>query len=140
MDQKANIRLAKPSDLDFLNRKVYISTEILLRKIEWQEIIVAEEQDIQTGFLQLEYLWSLVPYIALIKVLPEYQRKGIGKNLLKFTELFLKEKGHRAIYSSSQVNEASPQEWHRHVGFKECGIISGINKGVGEIFFLKEIS
>lgn len=139
MSSEIIIRFAKQSDFDFLNSNVYISDKILNRKIEWQEIIVAEKDEVLLGFLQLEYLWSLVPYIALIRVLPEYQQQGVGRKLLGFTEAFLLENGHKEIYSSSQVDEAKPQEWHRHVGFEECGIISGINEGIGEIFLRKKI-
>jgi hypothetical protein len=31
--------------------------------------------------------------------------------------------------SSSQVNEPMVQEWQRKMGFRECGIIAGINRG-----------
>lgn len=139
MSSEIKIRFAKKSDLEFLNSNVYISGEILLRKIELQEIIITEKNGVQAGFLQLEYLWSLVPYIALIKVLPEYQRQGIGKKMLEFTESFLREKKYKKLYSSSQANEPNPQEWHRHVGFEECGIITGINEEIGEIFFCKNL-
>ena len=140
MSSEVKIRFAKESDFDFLNSNVYISEEFLNRKIEWQEFIVAEIDENSVGFLQIEYLWSLIPYIALIKVLPEFRRKGAGKKLLKFTEDYLREKGHQMIYSSSQADEPEPQEWHRHVGFEECGIITGINKGIGEVFFRKSLN
>ena len=39
------------------------------------------------------------------------------------------------LYRSSQVDEPDPQAWHRDVGFEECGIIAGINKGLGESLF-----
>ncbi len=140
MDSEIKVRFANISDFDFLNSNVYISEEILNRKIEFQGFIVAEIDENSVGFLQLEYLWSLVPYIALIRVLPKYRRKGVGKKLLKFTEDFLRRNEHQKIYSSSQANEPKPQEWHRHVGFEECGIITGINEGVGEIFFSKDLN
>lgn len=140
MSSEIKIRFGRKSDFDFLNSNVYISEEIINRKIEWQEFIIAEIDANSVGFLQLEYLWSLVPYIALIRVLPEFQRKGVGKKLLNFTEDFLRQKGHQMIYSSSQADETEPQEWHRHVGFEECGIITGINEGIGEVFFRKEFN
>ena len=38
------------------------------------------------------------------------------------------------------MNEAEPQAWHRAAGFRECGIIAGINEGgIGEVFFRKEL-
>lgn len=88
--------------------------------------------------LRLEYLWSLVPFIALITVLPAYRRRGVGQAMLAFVEAYLRDQGHDALYSSSQADEPAPQAWHRHVGFVECGFIAGMNVGgVGEVFFRK---
>ncbi|GBG08237.1 putative GNAT family N-acetyltransferase [Paenibacillus agaridevorans] len=107
---------------------------------ENQEIILAKDDEDLIGYLRLEYLWSKYPYIGLIMVHPDYRGKGLGKRLLKYVEEHLKSKGLKTIYSSSQVNEADPQEWHRKMGFKECGIINGINEGkIGEVFFVKEL-
>ncbi len=139
MSQEVKIRFAEDSDAEFLAENVYVSKDILLRKIEWREFIVAEKEGLAVGFLQFEYLWSLVPYIALIRVLPKYRKNGIGTKLLEFIENFLREKGHEEIYSSSQADESEPQNWHRHIGFEECGFISGINEGIGEVFFRKKI-
>lgn len=133
-------RFAVPADLDFVRQDQYLPPAIAQRKIEWREIIVAELDGNPVGYLRLEYLWSRLPYIALIHVLPEYRRRGIGKALLAFAEKSLREQGHKALYSSSQVNEAEPQAWHRHVGFEECGVIAGINEGgVGEVFFRRQL-
>jgi L-amino acid N-acyltransferase YncA len=60
--------------------------------------------------------------------------------LLRFVEQDLRAGGYRALYSSSQADEAAPQAWHRKSGFQECGIIEGINEGgIGEIFFRKDL-
>lgn len=135
---KISIRFATPADLDFVQQGQHLPTAIVQRKIEWQEIIVAEINRGLVGYLRLEYLWSVIPYIGLIRVLPEYQRQGVGKTLLSYVEEFLRGRGYKALYSSSQVDEAEPQAWHRQVGFEECGIIGGINEGgIGEVFFRK---
>ena len=139
MIEGLSIRLAVIADLDFLQRNCYISAEIIRRKIDWKEFLVAELNGNLIGFLQLEYLWSLIPYIALIRVLPEYRRHGASLALLDFVENFLREKNYDALYSSSQVDEPEPQAWHRRAGFEECGIIAGINQGVGEVFFRKKL-
>lgn len=134
------VRFAAPADLDFLRRRSHVTAEVVERKVLWREIVVAELEGGLVGALHLEYLWSSVPYIAQIHVLPEYQRRGIGRALLRFVETFLSEQGHAILYSSSQADEPEPQAWHRHVGFEECGIIAGINDGVGEVFFRKRLS
>jgi N-acetylglutamate synthase-like GNAT family acetyltransferase len=137
---EVSIRFATSADLDFVRQDGFIPIKIVERKIEQEEVIVAERNGKLIGYMRLEYLWSLIPYIALISITPEYRRRGVGKAILRFTEAFLRDRGHNALYSSSQANEPEPQTWHRHVGFEECGVIAGINKGgIGEIFFRKPL-
>jgi ribosomal protein S18 acetylase RimI-like enzyme len=133
-------RFAVPADLDFVRQDRHLPPEVVRRKIEGREVVVAELDGGPVGYLRLEYLWSKVPYVELIRVAPEYRRRGVGRALLTSVEGFLRERGHAALYSSSQADEAEPQAWHRRVGFEECGIIAGINEGgVGEVFFRKRL-
>jgi N-acetylglutamate synthase-like GNAT family acetyltransferase len=126
--------------LEFVRQDHYLPAAVVRRKIEWQEIVVAEISGTLVGYVRLEYLWSVVPYVALIHVSPGYRRRGVGKALLAHTEEFLRGQGHTALYSSSQADEAEPQAWHRHVGFEECGLIAGVNEGgIGELFFRKSL-
>lgn len=118
----------------------HIGPDVIARKIDQGEIIIAELGDQRVGYLRLEYLWSLLPYIALIWVIESCRAQGVGRAMLAFLESFLREQGHRVLMSSSQVNEPEPQAWHRHMGFAECGILSGINDGgIGEVFFRKTL-
>jgi GNAT superfamily N-acetyltransferase len=137
---KLIVRFASPEDLDFVAQDGYVPVEVVKRKIEWQEVIVAEQDSLLLGYARIEYLWSIVPYLALIYVLPGHRGQGVGGAILGFIEDYLRGKGIEALYSSSQVDEPKPQEWHRHCGFEECGIIAGINPhGVGEVFFRKRL-
>jgi len=117
-----------------------IPAEVVRRKIEAQEIFIAELGGRRAGHLRLDFLWSKFPFIALIRVLPEFRRHGIGQGLLEFVEARLRDKGHDTLYSSSQVNEPEAQAWHRHLGFEECGILDSVNPGgIGEVFFRKRL-
>ena len=147
MSDEIVVRLARVDDLDFAYQDGYIPGKVLKRKIEAhtlnadriEDVVIAEWNGKRVGYVRLEYLWSIVPYISLIRVLPEYRRQGIGKALLQFIETFLRDAGHETLYSSSQTDEPEPQAWHRHVGFEECGFIAGINDGIGEVFFRKSL-
>ena len=134
------VRFARPDDLDWLATQDDISAAILARKIAVSEMVIAETAGERVGFLRLEYLWSMLPYIGMIRVIESHRQQGIGQALLVFLEFYLREHGHRFLMSSSQVDEPPPQAWHRHMGFEECGILSGINRGgVGEVFFRKAL-
>ena len=146
MSEETVIRFARLDDLDFAYQDGYIPAEVLKRKIEAQlalnpdhieDILIAERNGKRVGYVRLEYLWSIVPYSSLIRVLLEYRRQGVGKALLQFLETFLRDTGHDVLYSSSQADEPEPQAWHRYMGFEECGFIAGINDGIGEVFFRK---
>ncbi len=141
MSSEILVREATTADLDFVRQDGYLSPEIVARKIEWHEVVIAECDGRQVGYVRLEYLWSLVPYIGIIRVSQDHRRRGVGRAMLGFVEATLREQGHTALYSSSQANEPEPQAWHRHMGFEECGIIAGINDGgIGEVFFRKRLN
>jgi ribosomal protein S18 acetylase RimI-like enzyme len=135
------VRFAIPEDLAWCEtRDHHIPPAIIAHKIGQTEILVAEVAGERAGYLRLEYLWSVVPYIALIGVVEPHRRQGVGRALLDFLEAHLRGAGRTILLSSSQVNEAEPQAWHRHMGFEECGILTGINPGgVGEVFFRKAL-
>ena len=140
MNEDLCVRFAKTDELHFVSQDGYIPASIVARKIESNEVILAEINGQPVGYLRLEYLWSIVPYIALITVLPSQQRHGVGKAMLDFTAAYLAENGHEWLYSSSQADEPEPQSWHRRMGFQDCGVITGINQdGISEIFFRKKI-
>jgi len=137
---KINIRFGSKSDYDISKDfDRFIQNEYLIWKLNNNEILLAEQENQIVGYLRLEYLWTKTPYIGLIIVLDQYRRQGVGKLLLNELSVYLKNKGHDKLYSSSQVNESDPQNWHRHMGFKETGIINGINDGIGEVIFVLDI-
>jgi GNAT superfamily N-acetyltransferase len=134
------VRFATPDDLDWLAAQDDIPATTIARKIAVSEIVIAELTGERVGFLRLEYLWSMLPYIAMIRVIEAHRQQGIGRALLAFLESYLRERGHTFLMSSSQVDEPPPQAWHRHMGFEECGILNGVNPGgVGEVFFRKAL-
>lgn len=131
-----DVRFANSGDLDFVSQDGYIPRQVVGRKIDLAEVIVAEVDDALVGYLRLEYLWSIVPYVALISVVEPHRRRGVGKAMLAFLSEFLRKNEHSALYSSSTGNEPEPQEWHVHVGFEPAGAIEDINPGgIAEVFF-----
>ncbi|WP_068774871.1 GNAT family N-acetyltransferase [Paenibacillus sp. FJAT-26967] len=139
---KLLVRSGQIEDVEIIvSKDPGIQRKILEWKLNNGEIIVAEHHTGVVGYLRVEYLWSKYPYIGLIKVDHELRNQGIGRALLSFAEEEFRRQGIAVLYSSSQVNEAEPQEWHRRMGFQECGIINGINEGeIGEVFFAKRLT
>lgn len=132
------VRYATPRDLDFVSQDGYLPRSRIRTKIAAREVVVAERDGRSLGYARIEYLWSRLPYLALIRVLPESRRQGVGRALLVFLERELGAAGHEMLLSSSQADEPEPQQWHRHMGFHDCGRLEEINPGgVAEVFFRK---
>lgn len=135
-----SVRRAETCDMEFVGQDGYLSPDLLEQKVERGEVFLAEVEGAAAGYLRLEFLWSIQPYIALIRVVDPYRRRGVGRAMLSYVQNILRSAGHSSLLSSSQVDEPEPQAWHRHMGFTECGIINGLNEGgVGEVFFRKQL-
>jgi GNAT superfamily N-acetyltransferase len=137
---KTAVRIAAPGDLDFLNQKSGLPRERLQQKIQRDEILILSVDDEPVGHLWFAFLWSEIPFIDLIYIKEDYQKRGLSRVLLGYLETYLQAHGFDVLYSSSQMDEPEPQAWHRHLGFKECGMIASLNDGgIGEVFFRKAI-
>lgn len=154
-----NVRFAELKDLDFCIKSDFqhvdayrgrrFMEKYLRRSIEAKDVIVAEMDGKLVGYLRVEYLGLIAPYLGIIGVNEEHQRKGIGTRIIKFLEGYLvkqkeheifKLNGHAVLHSSAEASAIESQAWHRAVGFEECGIIAGCNEGgIGEIFFRKNL-
>lgn len=132
------VRHARDADRAFVAQDGYVGEDRVGRQIAAGEVWIAEAAAVPVGYLRLEYLWGRIPYIALIRVLPEHRGRGTGRALLAAAEQHASAEGHPWLYSSSQADEPEPQAWHRHMGFAECGFLAGVNEGgIGEVFFRK---
>jgi GNAT superfamily N-acetyltransferase len=139
------------SDLDHVDayRGERFMQEYLRRKIEASDVVVAEADRKLVGYLRIEYLGLIAPYLGIIGVDDAYQRKGIGTAMIEFLEQHLLTRRNRktftldgipVLHSSAESQAIDSQRWHRAVGFEECGILAGANEGgIGEVFFRKPL-
>ena len=136
------IRFAQQEDeATILSFESYLNKGRLNQCVLNNEIILASNDGTVVAYLRFQLFWTYLPYLALIKVHPHFQRQGLGTALLAFLENHLQSLGFSKLLSSSTANEFDPQTWHLKTGFKEAGFIFGINQNnIGEVFFIKEIS
>jgi GNAT superfamily N-acetyltransferase len=139
--ERALVRFGGPDDFEWCVVEDFLVPEQVIRsKIINNEIIIAEADGNPIGYIRLEFILWNIPYIGLIFVLKDYQKEGVGSKMLDFLEDHLRKLGHEFLLSSSDVNQADAQAWHRGSGFIECGILTGINEGgIGELFFRKNL-
>ena len=136
-----SVHRAGEDDLAFVSQDGYLQERVVQRKVEDGDVFVARCGEERVGYLRLEWLWSRLPCVELIRVQEMHRRRGVGRALLGAVEEALADEGHAALYSSSQADEPEPQAWHRHVGFEECGFLAAVNEGgAGEVFFRKALT
>jgi GNAT superfamily N-acetyltransferase len=137
------VRFAGPSDHGFVARtgNQYIPPDRLQRMIDQQQVVVVEQDGVLVAYACVDYLGVVQPFLAAVWVLEEHRRRGVGRAILRFLEELFRARGHSALYSSCVVDEKPPQDWHRRMGFEECGFIAGLNHGdLGEVFFRKRLT
>lgn len=138
---RVEVRLGGDSDVRWCaEMEPEVPEDLVTSAVSAKDVVVAERDGDLLGYLRLEWFWSRIPYIAMIRVKESFRGAGIGKQMLAFLEQRLIEDGHAFVLSSSTANEDAPQQWHRSAGFEECGFIDGLNEnGVGETFFRKDL-
>ena len=134
------VQHADQSILEWLTQNDAVSKSWLSSAIDRKEILVAFENDAPIGFLRFSYFWGKLPYMDMIRVQQEKQKMGIGTKLYEKWEEDMRNKGYSTIMTSSELQETSPQIWHKRNGFYEAGVLSfGKFQTEKEIFLIKDI-
>lgn len=100
----------------------HISEEQLLCKVNQQMGYVVWKDNNPIGVLRYNMFWDSVPFVTLIYLKEEYRESGIGREVMLFWENEMKEKGHKAVMTSTQVDE-NAQHFYRKIGYKDCGCL-----------------
>lgn len=133
-----SFRVASLDDFECCRRHDFpnIPEELIKQSFQNGWVYVVVDGDSIVGYARLEYIWLTVPYIGLITLDDEYQRKGTGSALIDRIAKDLSKQGHRALFTSTE-DEGTP-EFYQKCGFSQCGTISEINEtGNDEIYFIR---
>ncbi len=129
------------SELNFqfiLDNDRHISKELIRTKLKENEILVARSQDSKIiGWLRFGYFWDNTPFMNMLYINENYRNKGIGKDLVKFWEIEMKNKGYKLLMTSTLSNEQA-QHFYRKLGYKDSGSILLENEPL-EIIFTKNV-
>jgi len=132
------IRYANDLDLDWLaGHDEHISREILLVKINFSEVYLAELENKPIGWLRYNLFWDNTPFMNMIYFLEEYRGRGFGKILVKYWEKEMAGKGYKMVLTSTLSNEEA-QHFYRKLGYNEIGGFKLLDEPY-EIIFHKNI-
>lgn len=96
----------------------YHPPEFIQARMNSGYVFLAQVDDKPTGLLIYSIWWGNCPFIELIKIHPEFQRVGIGSQLLDAAKAELKEKGFIELISSTEAINNMGLAFHQKQGFK----------------------
>jgi len=126
-------RVQEQSDLKHPHPKSYYE-----EALRYDRLLLAYDDDMPVALLCFEVLWGNTPFFALVKVLNEYQRKGIGKSMIKLLEERLVQLGFTSYVTSSENVNEKTKRLFPDLGFVRIGELQMAHGG--EIFYLKKLT
>jgi ribosomal protein S18 acetylase RimI-like enzyme len=106
--------------------------------IKYQRLLLAQDGQRPIAYLLYQVIWGNTAFLSLLKVLPDYQRKGVGKRMVKLLEERLVTLGFTSYVTSSETTNQNTKQFFPDLGFTNIGELN-MNHG-GEIFYLKKLS
>lgn len=122
---------------EFSDHKYSHSSQYFDDAITTQKIFVALDNKEIIGYIIYHVIWGNTPYIELLRVTSQYQRKGVGSQLLSKLENKIKTDGYNSIVSSSEKVNAVGNSFHKKQGFLNIGELNMIYGK--EVFYLKRL-
>jgi GNAT superfamily N-acetyltransferase len=108
--EDVRVRAAEMRDLPWLEVfDGHLDGASLRTKLALGELFIAEIDGDRVGMLRLDYLWSSVPFIALVRVAKHVRRQGAGRALVAHVGDHVRSGGGDVLFSSSTADEAEPQ-------------------------------
>ena len=87
-------------------------------------LLLAKSNEIPGGYLLYQLLWGNLPFIALLRVIPDLRGKGLGSRLWRIAGERLRNEGYAAVLSSCEETNQRGNEFHVKMGFKKIGMLS----------------
>lgn len=129
------------SELDYqfiMDNDRHISKEVIKTKLKEKEILIVKDEDSKIiGWLRYNYFWDNTPFMNMLYINENYRSIGIGKELVRFWESEMKDKGFELSMTSTLSNEGA-QNFYRKLGYKDSGSLLLENEPL-EIIFTRKI-
>ena len=116
-----DIRLAVSQDIPLLSEwDEHISKQELINSVQLNRVYIAEIGQRPIGWLRYNLFWDNTPFMNMLCLIEEEQRKGYGKELVLHWERQMKLLGYETVLTSTQSNEHS-QHFYVKLGYETVG-------------------
>ena len=106
--------------------------------LRYQRLLLAKDGDNFIAYLIYEIIWGNTAFLSLLKVRPDHQRKGIGKQMVSYLEERLVSLKFKSYVTSSETVNQNTKRFFPDLGFSQIGELQMAHGG--EIFYLKKLS
>ena len=107
--------------------------------IDAGRVLIAEEGGVVLAYLRWELFWDTIPFCLTVRVMPEHQRRGIGRAIYALAEEHFRGRGQGFWLSSTEETNKGSLRFHEALGFRRIGTLFDLGQEVGEIFLRKDL-
>lgn len=132
----ADYELLKLVNQHFQEKNYSHTDQFFEQGIEGGMVLVAYFENKPAGYLIYQVLWGNTPFVALLRIMPEFRGEGLGRKLIEISEQKLKGEGYEGFISSSETINDGGKAFHDKMGFVEIGKLQMIH---GEEVFYKKM-
>ena len=90
------------------------------KKVRDKQGYVLLNDDVRVGLLRYNLFWDNTPFCTMLFIDRTKQKKGFGRELMKYWEEDMWKQGYGMVMTSTQVDEEA-QHFYRKLGYKDCG-------------------
>lgn len=105
--------------------------------LKYERVLLAQDDKIPIAYLLYQVLWGNTAFLSLLKVSPAYQRKGIGKSMVKHLEERLTDLGYKSYVTSSETTNLNTKRFFPDLGFTHIGELKMAHGE--ELFYIKKL-
>jgi len=113
----------------------HIPSDVIRRKIEHNEIIIARESGQTVGWLRFGYFWDMIPIMNMLSLEESYRGRGFGTQIVAFWEKEMQRLGYKSVMTTTLSDEQA-QHFYRKLGYKDVGALLLPNEAL-EIILIK---
>lgn len=118
-----SMRPATGDDIKFwLDIDNGIAPSELAAKMAVRRCLVICEDEIPAGIFRFNLFWDTIPFLNLVYLREQYRNKGYGSLAMRQWEGDMREKGYKAVLTSTQSDERA-QFFYRGIGYSDCGCL-----------------
>ena len=121
-ENNVTITYATLDDIQYVCTGENLSENEFELKVRDKRCYILRKNGMRIGVMVFNLMFDFIPFLTLMYLEDDYQRKGYGTTAMSFWEDEMRSQGHKMVMISTQVDEEG-QHFYRKLGYKDMGTI-----------------